>query len=152
MLSFSNPQNFILNYAQGAKVTEDTKYVRLYHGEMCVGIKWCTRHLEFSIWCNGTAKRNMASIKYWDKQILFWICSKFHFLTNLMQMNRKFEGCKRLISPFLLYFCQLHLIWCLHHGHMCALSWCMPSSCVNAKDGYPWFIHREVVECLMAHF
>lgn len=34
---------------------------------------------------------------------------------------------------------------------MCALCWSMPSSCVNAKDEYTWFIHREVVECLMAH-
>lgn len=52
----------------------------------------------------------------------------------------------------LLYSCQMHLIWPVHHGHMCALSWCVPSSCVNAKAGYPWFIHREVVECLTAHF
>ncbi len=78
------------------------------------------------------------------------------FSFTFMQIQRKFEKgkveFKRLIIPFLLYSCQLHWIWRVHRGHMCALSWCVPSYCVNAKDGYPWFIHREVVECLMAHY
>lgn len=67
-----------------------------------------------------------------------------------MQINRIFEEKIVVRETFFAVFLSVAFNFlCAPRPHVCFE---LPSSVVNAKDGCPWFIHREVVECLMAYF